>query len=314
MCQIKSPDDFSNLIDFSAYFKDEKTCLAYIEQWRWKGTIRCSDCGSNKIYRFKGGVRFKCGDCKEYFSTTSGTIFASSKLPLVKWLMAMFIMSSHKRGISSCQLARDLGITQKSAWLMLHKIRGGLSQEGVKLEGIVSSDEAFVGGKNKNRSVKKKMTYSAGRNFKDKVPVLGMIEKGGIAKTIVLPVISHREIRMGVFTTVIPGSTLVTDEYGAYQNNSLKRMYNHKSVNHNKGQYSTVDGYSTNNIEGFWAHFKNMIRGVYYCISRKHLQKYCDEQTFRFNTRTQKSGVRFALLMEKLNFRLTYKQLVYGNS
>jgi len=126
--EVKSPEQFKSLHELLSYFKDEQTCRDYIEQWRWGGELRCADCGHNKIYRFKAGNRFKCANCKEYFTLLGGTIFDNTKLPLVKWMMAIWFIGNHKKGISSCQLARDLGITQKNAWHILHKIRRGLSQ------------------------------------------------------------------------------------------------------------------------------------------------------------------------------------------
>lgn len=311
MClEIKSPADFSNLAELLLYFKDEKTCLNFIEQWRWKGDIRCADCGHNKIYRFAKRNRFKCANCKQYFSITSGTIFDNTKLPLVKWMMAIYFVGNHKRGISSCQLASDLGITQKSAWHILHKLRSGLSQANVKLEGAVSSDEAFVGGKNSNRHKAKRLAYSAGRNFKDKAPVLGMMEKDGKVKTMVLESVAGKHIRQGVLTSVKPGSTLITDEYHAY--NRMNRYYMHEVVQHWKGQYVNQSGFSSNNIEGFWSHLKRMIIGVYYQVSHKHLQKYCDELTFRFNMRKESEIGRFTALLDNLKIKITYKQLTYA--
>jgi len=312
MClETKSPFDFNNLADLLTYFKDEKTCLNYIEQWRWKGDVRCEDCGHNKIYRFAKRNRFKCANCKGYFTVTSRTIFDNTKLPLIKWMMALYFVSNHKRGISSCQLASDLGITQKSAWHILHKIRTVLAQANVKLEGVVSSDEAFVGGKNSNRHKSKRMAYSTGRNYKDKAPVLGMMEKNGKVKTIVMPSVAGKNIRQGVLQSVIPGSTLITDEYHAYKR--MKRYYIHEVVQHWKGQYINQNGFSSNNIEGFWSHLKRMIIGVYYSVSHRHLQKYCDELTFRFNMRKEKESVRFVTLFDRLRTKITYKQLAHAS-
>ena len=154
------------------------------------------------------------------------------------------------------------------------------------------------------------MAYGTGRNFKDKVPVLGMMEKEGKVKTIVLPSVAGKNIRQGVLTSVKPGSTLVTDEYHAY--NKMSRFYQHEVVQHYRGQYTNANGFSSNNIEGFWSHLKRMIIGVYHQVSPKYLQRYCDELTFRFNSRKEKEGVRFAMLMDRLRNKVTYKQLRYG--
>lgn len=311
MClEIKSPFDFNNMAELAAHFKDEKTCLDYIEQWRWEGDIRCPHCGYNKIYRLKSGKKFNCANCKECFTITSGTIFDSTKLPLVKWMMALYFVSASKKGVSSCQLAQHLGVTQKTSWYMLQKIRSMLDQSGVKLEGIVSSDESFCGGKNKNRHFRQRRKYTPGRNFPDKTPVLGMMEKDGRVKTIVLPSIANKHIHMHVLSSVKHGSVLVTDEYAAYKN--IGRHYDHQVVSHRIGEYTNYNGYSSNNIEGFWSHLKRMIIGVYHWISPKYLQRYCDELTFRFNARKEKQSVRFAMLFDKLRIKITHKQLVYG--
>ncbi|UAY53427.1 IS1595 family transposase [Ferruginibacter albus] len=314
MFEIKTPNEFNNIIDFTRHFKDRETCLEYIEWWRWKGHIRCLYCGHDKIYRFKLGNKFKCGNCKEYFYTTTGTIFSSTKLPLPKFMLALFLISSHKRGISSCQLARDLEITQKSAWLLGHKIRELLKQDGVKLEGTVSSDETFVGGKNKNRHYDKKVLYShrTTRDSPDKVPVLGMMEKNGSVKTAVIPNTLGDSIIPIITDSIKEGSRWVTDNY--FDVKKLKERYKREVAKHHLYQYKSPRGYSTNNIENFWTHFKNMIRGTYYKLSAKHLQRYCDEQTFRFNTRKEKEGSRFALLMERISVPLTYNKLVYGQT
>lgn len=311
MCSnLKSPEEFKSLMEVSDYFSDEKVCMQYLIQWIWKGEIRCSKCQSKDVYTYSDGKHYKCKskECRFEFSARCGTIFESTKIPLRKWYMAMYLISCHKKGISSYQLARDLGITQKSSWFMLHRIRESLKQDGVKLEGVVQSDEAFVGGKNKNRHYNKKVKYDDGRMFKDKVPVLGMIEKDGIAKTIVIDNVMQHNIKNNVLSSVKHGSTLITDEFTSY--NSMHNHYNHEMVNHSAHQYQNKSGYNTNSIEGFWSHLKRMIIGVYHNIGRKHLQRYCDEQTFRFNTRKMKAGERMALLFSKLNCRLKYKQLI----
>lgn len=309
MCsKLKSPDQFNSVIEVANYFKDEKRCLEYLEEWLHDGNIRCAQCGFDKIYRYSDGKRLRCKMCKTTFTAKMGTIFESSKLPLQKWFMAMYLIASNKKGIAATQLALQLGITYKSAWFMAHRIRAALNQNKLKLEGIVSSDEAIVGGRNKNRHADKRMAYSFGRNFKDKVPVLGMMEKDGKVKTVVLPVMRHSLIRYHVLNTVKPGSVLVTDEYGAYK--KMRKHYDHHINNHSRGIYVSKAGYSSNNIEGFWSHLKRMIIGVYHKVSRKHLQKYCDELTFRFNSRTMKNGERLKLMFEHLKNRMTYKQLI----
>lgn len=309
MCsKIKSPEQLKSLLEVSSYFNSEKRCLEYLEQWLWEGKMKCPGCKVDNFYRYSNGVRLKCKVCSRYFTAKIGTIFEGSKLPMVKWFMAIYLIANNKKGIASTQLATSIGVTQKTSWFMLHRIRKSLDQSDVKLQGIVSSDEAVVGGKNKNRHSEKKLAYSYGRNFKDKVPVLGMMEKDGLVKTVVLPSMRHSLIKYEVLNTVKRGSILVTDEYGAYK--SMKKYYQHCINNHLKRMYVSKEGYSSNNIEGFWSHLKRMIIGVYHGVSRKHLQKYCDELTFRFNTRSLNTGERFKLLISKINTPIKYKQLI----
>ena len=270
MCsKLKSPDQLNSLLEVATYFKDEKVCLKYLEEWIWGGDIRCRQCGFDKPYRYADGKRFRCKMCGTGFTAKVGTIFEGSKLPLQKWFMAMFLISGNKKGVASTQLAVHIGVTQKTAWFMAHKIRRALKQGSVKLEGVVSSDEAMVGGKNGNRHKDKKYMHGYGRNFKDKTPVLGMMEKDGIVKTVVLEAMRHSLIKYHVLNSVKRGSTLVTDEYGAYR--SMKKYYHHCVNNHQKKIYVSKEGHSSNNIEGFWSHLKRMIIGVYHFVSKKHL-------------------------------------------
>ncbi len=300
--------NFESLIELVIYFNDEKKCLEYLEEWLWDGNIRCPHCGFDKAYRFKDGVRFKCRNCKTAFTAKIGTIFEKSPIPLVKWFSAMYLMATNSKGMSVPNMMRQIGIKRyATVWFMMHRIREAMKQEPDKLEGTVSSDEAFVGGKNQNRHKAKRKSYSAGRNFKDKVPVLGLMSKEGKVRTIVLPSISGKHIRNNVLMNVKPGSTLITDEYSAYK--KIAKHYDHQVVRHAAGEYQNKLGYSSNNIEGFWSHLKRMIIGVFHKVSPKYLQRYCDELTFRFNTRDIKHTERFSYMMSRINSRLTYKKL-----
>ncbi len=308
MCAIKSLEKFNSLIELVMYFNSEEKCLEYLEQWMWDGEMRCPHCGFDKPYRYKNGVRFKCRSCKVGFTAKIGTIFESSRIPLVKWFSAIYLMAANSKGISVPNMMKHIGIKRyATVWFMMHRIREAMKQEDTKLDGVVSSDEAFVGGKNQNRHKVKRKAYSAGRNFKDKVPVLGLMSDSGKVKTIVLPSISGKEIRQHVIMNVAPGSTLVTDEYSAYD--KMKRFYNHQVVRHYLGEYTNKEGYSSNNIEGFWSHLKRMIIGVFHKVSRKYLQRYCDELTFRFNTRDMEPAEKFGLILSRVNSRLSYKKL-----
>lgn len=307
MCTVKSLEKFDSLIELVMYFKSEEICLQHLEQWMWDGNIRCPHCGFDRPYRYKNGVRFKCRSCKVGFTAKIGTIFEKSPLPLVKWFSAMYLMAVNSKGISSTNLGKLIKVRQATAWFMMHRIRESMKQDDSKLEGVVSSDEAFVGGKNQNRHKVKRKSYSAGRNFKDKVPVLGLMSGEGKVKTIVLPSISGKEIRQQVIMNVSPGSTLVTDEYSAYKR--MGKFYDHQIVRHYLGEYKNKNGFSSNNIEGFWSHLKRMIIGVFHKVSPKYIQRYCDEQCFRNNTRGMSGSQLLGIMMSKANSRLSYKKL-----
>lgn len=312
MCEIKSLDQFDSLLELVAYFNTEDVCLQYLEESRHEDGMKCPHCGFGDPYRYKDGRRFKCRNCKIGFTAKIGTIFEKSTLPLVKWFSAMFLMATNSKSISSVNLAKLIKVRQATAWFMMQRIRETMKQDDSQLEGVVSSDEAFVGGKNKNRAKSRRIAYSAGRNFKDKVPVLGLMTDTGKVKTLVMPSIAGKEIRQRVITHVKHGSTLITDEYSAYKR--IGRYFNHQVVRHNLGEYKNKEGYSSNNIEGFWSHLKRMIIGVFHKISPKYLQRYCDELTFRFNNRGIKESERMQLMMSRTNSRLTYKKLLQYES
>ncbi|UAY53431.1 IS1595 family transposase [Ferruginibacter albus] len=306
MVQIKLLTDFDNLFEIAEHFRDEATCLKYLEYYYWNNGVRCPHCNCSKIYRCK--TRLKCSKCKVYFSLKHGTMFAHSAIPLKKWFMAMYLIGVNN-GISSVKLGKMIKIRQATAWFMLHRIRGLLNQNDVQLEGIVSSDETFVGGKNKNRHVDKKVDYSdrVSRDFPDKVPVLGMMEKGGNVKTVVIENTLGSSILPIIKKTIKEGSRWVTDNY--FDARKLNNRYKREVTNHHLYQYKSKRGYSTNNIENFWSLLKRMIIGVYHNVSKKHLQRYCDELAFRFNARHLHAGERLNLMFSKLHLRLNYKQL-----
>ncbi len=332
MCQVKTLNQFDSIIELMTYFKDEKTCLKYLEQWLHGGNIHCPHCGFQRIFRFKDGKRFRCYGCKEQFTAKIGTIFESSRLPMLKWYMAIYLISSDKKGISSYQLAKYLKVTQKTSWFMLHRIRTAMKQDESQLHGVVMSDESFIGGKNKNRHIDKKVKNSQGRSFKDKVPVLGLMQ-AEVSHTIERPhkVISGKMVDEKVIVrpkklscTVIEstkkeslqpeilkkvekGSTFISDEWKGYA--GLNSEFDHQIVDHTKLQFLTKEGHSTNAMEGAWTHLKKSIVGCYHRVSKKHLHRYLNESVFRYNTIQMKEGERMNELIKMVKCRLTYKQL-----
>lgn len=233
-------------------------------------------------------------------------MFDNSKIELQSWFIAIYLVTGHKKGISSLQLSRDLNVTQKTAWFMLQRIRNCFGIENnTDLVNEVEIDETYVGGKNKNRHNDKKVADSQGRSLKDKTPVLGMVERKG--KVVAMKVENTKaETIIPQIVNIVKGSTVYTDEYLSYR--SLQKIYDHSFVKHNQGMY--VDGrVHTNTIEGFWSLLKRGIFGIYHFTSKKHLQKYVDEFVFRYNTRGNSDCFRFNLLLANSTNRLTYNQL-----
>ena len=293
------------LLTLSDNFPDEESCIRYFEKMRWGDEIVSPYDASSKIYKCGNG-KYKCKNTGRYFDVRTGTAFANTKLPMRAWFYAMMLFLSHKRGISSCQLAKDLGITQKTAWKMLHKIRQYMEMENNHtLSDEVEIDEAFVGGKNINRHKDKKVEKCQGRSYKDKVPVFGILERGGKLIAKVVPNTQARTLVPIVKKNVEVGSTVYTDGW-SYK--GLEGKYEQLSVDHGKHFYGetyvTDDGeiivVSTNGIENAWSLFKRRLKGTYIRVSKKHLQKYVDEFVFRFNTRNFTDSQRFDLLLRNI--------------
>jgi transposase-like protein len=299
--------NFNSLPQLLNYFKDEQTCIEYLEKQRWNNEPICPFCGSKHVYRTNRG--FKCAnkECHKKFTVTVGTVFENSKIKLSLWFAALYLATAHKKGISSLQLSRDLGITQKTAWFMLHRIREIMKINAPELlTGITEADETFVGRHNKNRHEDKKVKESQGRSVKDKTPVFGLMNNGKVNTTVVKNT-KASTLKPIIESMVKSGSILVTDEWHGY--NNLSKEYQHKIINHKMNQYSK-DGFNTNGIEGFWSLFKRGIYGIYHSASPKHLDRYCNEFTYRFNTRNICDVERFSLSLTNIKGRLTYNRLI----
>lgn len=282
--------DFKTIQEFNDFFKDEKTCYEFLEISRWNGTPVCSHCGTaKKPYTVKSRGKFKdiptyrCSErhCDLPFTVRSGGIFEGSQVELRKWFHAIYELSTSKKGISSIELSTRIGVSQKTAWFMNHRLRDMLSNNQPEmLGGEVEIDETFVGGNPLNKHQNKVLRNERGGTLKSKQPIIGMKERGGrvIAKVI--------EARLKeIMIPVILGSLkqdaeIITDEFNGY--NDLSKIYKHSTINHKNKKY--VDGkIHTNTIENFWSIFKRGIIGTYHFVSAKHLQKYCDEFATRHN-------------------------------
>lgn len=311
---------FSSILDLMLVFPTEKACHEYLTYQRWGDEMTCpyNDCDGDNAYIFADGIRRKCKCCKRIYTAKTGTFMEGSKLATIKWIMAIYLVL-HKKGISSVQLAKDIGTTQKTAWFILQRVREGLGNEkDTQLEGNIVADETFVGGKNKNRHRDKKVEQSQGRSFKDKTPVLGIMQTNehdldGISKhsKVVCFVVNdtkRKSIEPLMEKTIKKGSTLTTDEWSAYQ--GMGNNFEHHIVDHGKGQYMSELGYTSNAIEGFWAQCKRSINGIYVKPTRKHLQKYFNEFAFRHNYRNLGFQQQFNVVISNMECRLKYKELV----
>lgn len=296
---MKSKD---GLLNFMTTFPDEESCIRYLENLRWGDNVVSPFDPKSKVYKCANG-KYKCRNTGKYFDVKTGTVFSGTKMPLRYWVFAIFLFMSHKRGISSCQLARDLGVTQKTAWNMLHKIREFMKcMNNQKVSGDVEIDETFVGGKNKNRHKDKKVKKCQGRSFKDKVPVFGVLQRGGNVSAMVVPNTKASTLKPLITQLIETRSNVFTDgwEYSGMEE------YNQYSIDHGHALYgmrvTTADGdelnVCTNGIENVWSHFKRMVFGTYYKVSKMHLQRYVDEFIFRFNTRNYGETERFELFLQ----------------
>jgi len=300
---------FKSILKLLKVLPSEQACIKHFEKLRWNGIITSPFDPNSKVYKCANN-RYKCKNTGKYFNVKTGTVFESSKIPLRDWFYVLYIFVNHKKGISSHQLSRDMGITQKSAWFILHRLRLGFECPIFKtmLKGIVEIDETFIGGKNKNRHWDKKVPRCQGRNWKDKIPVLGILERGGNLIVKVIPNTRRKTLEPIIKANIEAGSTLYSDDW--YRHSKLFQTFNHQMVNHSAKQYANGN-VSVNSIESFWNFPKRGIYGTYHHISRKHSQKYMDEFALKFNTRKYKGEDRFNLVLSSVvGKRMTYQQLI----
>ena len=304
---------FNNLQDFDKAFPDEKACVDHFRAVRWPDGLSCVHCGSlERVYTLANGTH-KCGDCRKKFTVRNGSIFEDSKLALRLWFKAVFLMTSHKKGISSHQLARDLGITQKSAWFVLHRIREATVTKEFQepLTGTIEADEAYVGGQDKWKHANKKVGKQ-GFNKGTKKGMLGMLQRGGDLRLAVLPrKANFPALKDTLYRNIARGSRVHTDEAAHYK--WMQDEYTHESVKHFLGEY-VRDDVTTNRIEGAFGHFKRAVHGVYHKVSDEHLDRYLQMFAYRWNRRGMGEGDRVNDLLKKTQgSRITYRQLTRKN-
>jgi transposase-like protein len=304
-----------SLQDAIVYFSNPDNCISYLAAKRWPNGVICPVCGSEKVSAFNPTRRtWKCAKhhSKREFSVKVGSLCEDSAIGLDKWLTALWLLSNCKNGISSCELARDLDVTQKTAWFMLHRIRLALQDESFgKLSGDVEVDETFIGGKARNMHLDKRERRITGTGGKDKTIVFGALERGGRIRTAVISDRKRTALQTEVRNHVEAGSALYSDALRSYD--GLAQEYAHQVIDHAE---KYVDGQvHTNGLENFWSLLKRGIAGSYVSVEQFHLFRYLDEQVFRYNNRgTRENKItdadRFSMAVSKLfGKRLTFAEL-----
>lgn len=303
-------DDKLTISTFQLFkmFPDQEAARVYLEARLWPSGPRCPICqGLDRITTRKGGY-YRCNKCAEDFTVRTGTVMERSHVPLHKWLYAMYLLVTARKGISSLQLSKEIGITQKSAWFVLGRLREACGSDFKSLAGIIEVDETYIGGKESAKHASKRLKQ--GRGAVGKSAVLGMRERGGA--TVAMPVedVNTANLHRAIHTHIEPGSTIHSDEHAGYRGLG-GLFFNRETVNHSAGEY-VRNGVHTNGIESVWAVLKRGLHGVYHHASDKHLGRYVSEFTFRLNEGNVKRH-HFerlnSLIAATAKRRITYKEL-----
>ena len=306
--QVKQPQ---TLIEAIRYFADDQICHDFVVEMRWPEGVRCVHCESANIGWIKSRSKYQCRACRRQFSVRHNTIFEDSKISLDKWLCAIWMIANAKNGVSSYEVARSLGVTQKTGWFMLQRIRLAMQAQSLtKFSGEVEVDETFIGGKARFMHKDRHDRKIKGRGgFSGKIAVLGLLERHGESsqvRTELIQNVRRRTLDPEVRKHVETGSTVYTDALASYE--SLQDGYIHKVIDH--AECYAKGNVHTNGLENYWSLFKRCIKGTYVSVDPFHLFRYLDEQAYRFNHRKRTDGERFRGTVKGIvERRLTYKQL-----
>jgi transposase-like protein len=301
---------FKTFPEMLAAFPTEQSAIDHLTAIRWANGKFCPLCGNadeKKIGTLAGTNTHKCYACRKRFSIKVGTIFQDTKLPLRTWYAAIWLITNHPKGIASTTLATDLGITQKSAWFVLHRLRAAARTDSFNapLTGTVAVDETMVGGQEKNKHADKRI--KGARGSVGKTIVMGLVQKDGEVRAGVIDSTETGELMSVINHHIAPGSTIVTDEFIGYRH--VGQKFVHKTVNHSKEEF-VRDGYSTNSVESLWALFKRQYHGTHHWISPKHMDAYLGEMAFRLNRRVLGKGERVNSLLAQIEGPLPYRVLI----
>ena len=289
-------------------FPDQETARLYLESRLWPQGATCPTCSKRERITTRKGGFYRCNQCKLDFTVRTATIFERSHVPLHKWLYAMYLLVTSRKGISSMQLAKEIGVTQKTAWFILGRLREACGNDPTVLLGIIEVDECYIGGKESNKHEHKKL--KAGRGSVGKTAVIGMRERGGRVKAMTIPNTTSRTLQSAIIENVAAGSEIQTDEHTGYQ--GIEDHFYHDMVSHATGEYSRP-GVTTNGIESVWAVLKRGLHGVYHHASAKHLDRYAQEFAFRLNDGNVKRHTIERLdsfITASSGMRLTYARLI----
>lgn len=304
---MSKPETLS-FYEFFQRFPDEETARLFFEGKRWPNGVECAHCGSQEVYECKDHkpMPYRCKTCRKHFSVRVGMVLAESRLPLHKWLMAIYMMTTARKGIPSTQMARELGITQKTAWFLAQRIRETwVASLGRDMGPTVEIDETYIGGKERNKHSHKKL--KAGRGSVGKQAVVGIMERGGSVVAGPVRIVDRATLQGVIRYHVAPGSTVYTDSHAGYRGMT---GYTHYAVNHGVGEYVRKQAH-TNGIESFWALLKRGYYGIYHHMSAKHLHRYVNEFSFRHNTAKVGTIDFIEMTAERMVGRhLTYKELI----
>jgi len=313
-----------NLAHLAAYFSNEAAAIALLESLRWPNGAACPHCGGADPYKFKSrqttGKRparlglWKCRACRKQFTVKVGTIFEQSHVPVSKWLMALHLVASSKKGISAHQLHRNLGVTYRAAWFMAHRLRHAMAEEGsFMLSGVVEVDETYVGGKRRagNRKDGRVMlTGRPGPQDRTKTAVVALVERKGRAISFPVDRVDGRTLQTEIRARVRKSTHMMSDELHAYDGLSMG-FAGHDTVKHSAGEY-VRENVHTNTVEGFFSILKRGIVGTFHHVSKGHLHRYCNEFAFRYTHRiacgVNDSDRAALIVLAAEGKRLTYKQ------